>query len=163
MDIPMNLLFPSVAILAVSALGFGYWQAQKPDAREMIVRACEGQLKNCLRSPSTYQRVGVTNFRDGSVMTADDLAAYPDFSDRNPEFLEVLASDGSYLHYQYAISYDAANAYGAPIRGMVRCDYAGLSHVPIQEGALLDVSVRVDGQNSSDRTKELLRRIRSQG
>ena len=65
-------------------------------AQSQAVQACETFIKERLRSPSTYKRISV-----------DDLG---------PAF----ESDGRRIK-MLTVEYDAANAYGTPIRGSQQC------------------------------------------
>jgi hypothetical protein len=67
-------------------------------AQNTAVEACEIFIKERLRSPSTYQRI-----------TSDGLG--PSFE-----------SDGRRVK-MITIEYDAANAYGTPIRGSQQCTF----------------------------------------
>jgi hypothetical protein len=60
------------------------------------VKACEAELLDSLKSPSSYKRVSVLTYR---------------VDDKDPKYLAV------------AIQYDAANSFNAMLRDSYRCEY----------------------------------------
>ena len=131
----------TIGVAAVALAGCNVFDSK-------MTKLCEGAIQKRLRSPSTYERVEITP------------AGEKKFSDRQ-EFLNYLADNedfpplrSSYIGlfdakkadptvYALFISYDAQNAYGAPVRDHVMCDYFSI------DGSPSDVSesnVKIDGK-----------------
>jgi hypothetical protein len=119
-----------------------------------FVQSCEELLKETLRSPSTYRRVGVVERRE-PIPLEDYLAAQKDseavkrlYRQQGTQPVRILA----------AIEYDAANAYGTPVRGAAVCHYdstdGDASRIPTD-------LVRINGKTRTDmlvdRARQLVR------
>lgn len=101
----------SAPIAALALAGCG-----QPD-----VDGCEQFIKSGLQAPATYNRV--------SIQTSDR----PSSADEIRKLGGVALGTGEYMHYglrSVAIQYDAANAYGTPIRSSEVCLF------PLSDGKL---------------------------
>jgi hypothetical protein len=98
------------------------------------VSACEEFLKDSLRSPSTYRRIGVSTYdRPINAEARAQLREEEERSAReNPDWAAVrrqLDADTPATERpvetlrEVFIEYDAENAFGAPIRGAQRCGF----------------------------------------
>lgn len=76
------------------------------------IAACQDFLKGGLRSPSTYSEVSVRS--EDLPMPAENLARYQLADRSSPEKAGVRT---------VSIVYDAANAYGTPVRGVQTCHF----------------------------------------
>lgn len=98
------------------------------------VAACEVFLKGGLRSPSTYHRVSVNSY-DGPLGEPALTQMREEDAERdrgNPEWAKIkrgleaqtpAAQRSQDTLREVFIEYDAANAYGTPIRGAQQCGF----------------------------------------
>ena len=121
------------------------------DAKIVIV--CESALKDRLRSPSEYKRIEITRSEE-----AIGRAEYKDLfgSTGSPTLQAVTMADfdsGAVkpVRYTLRISYDAPNAYGTPIRGVSRCEYASAFG---GDSTASEFTVRIDGDTDMEWRKK---------
>ena len=98
------------ASLTLLAMTLAAGACSKPN--DDAIAACEKFIQGSLRSPSTYAKVS-SKVSDQPI-TAEDLALYqlPKGSSSGPASVRTVF-----------IEYDAANAYGTPVRGTEKCDF----------------------------------------
>jgi len=164
----MGKLVVGILVFLVVA-GAGYWAAasgtfgQNIDPLRLFpyekrVSSCERVLSERLRAPSTYHRVDVSEIHNGDPLaTVDDLvkdglrgAALDNIRD----WMKGSSRDSAKpAVYEYLIHYDAANGFGAPVRGIAACTYVSLFGQQAPTSDLLD-NVFVDGITSLDWTLE---------
>lgn len=126
-----------------------------------MTRACEAVVQARLLAPSTYRRVSLS----------EEVKSIPLDEYRQMKWAEIhqmnLSADGwevqdklldldiaamkqrNFLPQRFRefITYDAANGFGTPIRGVSECDYVSLSG---DTAGANDLTVMVDGKNKLD-------------
>ncbi|NKL24850.1 hypothetical protein [Rhizobium leguminosarum] len=111
-----------------------------------IVTACETVIKERLRSPVGYKRVEI--LRSEAVMNKADYYNYLYATEassavresRNERFEKGEVKPTMYTVY---VTYDAPNAFNAPIRGTSVCEYFSERG---SDADVADFSVKVDGK-----------------
>lgn len=102
-----------------------------------LTKACEAEIKSRLRSPSTYERVDLLVDAVEIPVAAWKSKEEDRLAGRNPDgdlteedkklidlTVTVLsAGDSNPTLFIKFFSYDAANAYGTPVRGVSKCEY----------------------------------------
>lgn len=161
----MNRAIPvSFALAALAGAGFYYFSNSTIEAQ--FLTACDGAMKDRLKSPSTYARVSA-NFRHETMQIGDyvdlknkaiaSLLPSQDTSGRRAKLYAdqiQLAKDGKTAPTQTSalISYDVENSFGANIRASFDCNYIdddgkdmrfNSSWVMIDGETLLDWTVRL--------------------
>lgn len=111
---------------------------------------CETVIKERLRAPSTYKRISVDVDKD--PLTRSEYVELLRSEDTGPGLTSALleqqaAGKHNPTRYTLWISYDAANAYGTPIRSKSRCAYVSHTGDWPRQGAYL---LEVDGLTSLD-------------
>lgn len=124
-------------LLLALAAGGGVllWPKLFPTPLDRFATACEGTLKERLRSPKTYSRVLVEHF-PLAEQTLDQFLSL-DSEEERQRYMRLVRTNSSVqkshdLMVDYfdkvhpkrlraLITYDAANAYGTPIRGFAEC------------------------------------------
>jgi hypothetical protein len=103
----------AVAALGIAAAG-GYfgWKAYGP----LQLRLCEEFIKETLASPSSYRRANVIEVEEPTSIS--DLQKL-----RPPSFWDKLYLDQPRSLHLVSVEYDAANAYGANLRGYGTCAF----------------------------------------
>jgi len=154
--------------LAVAALGLGavaIWAF--PSDESKFLAACEAGIKERLRSPSSYVAAGLVKAPRRQADLNDFLGeASPDVrewrnsqragkSDAAKALRDVRAAQakgfktGDYQVVSYLISYDAANGFGAMIRGVSECSQVVKAGGEIEAPSFLNDPV-IDGVEASD-------------
>lgn len=113
----------SVPLAALTLAGCG-----RPD-----VKACEIFIKDGLRSPSTYRLI--------SMSEQDEKVSKPPLPKEAGE-LERMAWEQDKAQHgirSLILEYDAANAYGTPIRGHQVCTFATIDG-DLQDNATIDAN-----------------------
>jgi hypothetical protein len=114
-----------------------------------IVKACETVIKERLRSPSGYKRIEV--LRSQAAMNRADYYNYLYATEassavresKNQRFEEGEIKPTMYTVY---VTYDAPNAFNAPIRGISICKYVSERG---SDADVADFSVEVDGKTQT--------------
>lgn len=114
----------AVAVLVLAAAGVAV-MASKPSDQALFLDRCEELMQAALRSPSTYTRVSVSDVQHRHAtqteiarVTASQREAFLDAS-ADPTDRTFRTADIGMLYIR--VTYDAANAYGTPIRGVFTC------------------------------------------
>lgn len=115
--------------------------AAAPEAQ--LLAACDKAISARLKSPSSYRRIDALPYRPSHLSPE---AAAGDGAD--PREVAVYARMGGAWRHRIMIEYDAANAYGTPMRAAATCDYLGFSEAPPDK--VTDTLIRIDGQTDSD-------------
>ncbi len=129
----------AVALVLLAATGGASYFALKPTARDLFLQRCEEVVRGTLRSPSTYSRVEASEVQErfatqaeiASVTTSQReafLDASGDGTDRTFRSAELKV-------YFLTVDYDAANAYGTPIRGSFTCGQMAYGDMPLRPDA----------------------------
>lgn len=123
-----------------------------------LVSGCEAQIKERLRSPSTYNRISVREYSE--PVPADVYIQEREKLDtpRVVEYERGRLADGSIkpTNHIAIIEYDAANVYGTPIRSFSKCEYR--TSQPRLDDVMAPL-IKVDGATNLERlTNELLKR-----
>lgn len=85
---------------------------------------CEDALKERLRSPSTYERVRLTARDEQISAEAYEIGSGHPLTDTE----RTVIQQGAVPHrHVVIIEYDAANAYGTPVRGAAECIHYSLT------------------------------------
>lgn len=158
-------------LVVLAAAGAASWYGGAfTSEREEFVQRCEAELANRLRAPATYRRVSAGEVRRSTASleecmgwpTAEDRAADEAAARRNSTVRDIQAdqlarcnaSPGE--HVSLVIEYDAANAYGTPVRGRTVC-----SSVSPPGAALSEVGrfggLRIDGYTALSWSMRALR------
>ncbi len=144
------------AVLAV--IGGGAWyttQVAKPDA---FAEACDNEIKEDLRSPSTYR---VTQVRELSQKASDEeIEKFCGIYAKDPDIFEwcmtTTKRDGAWSHMRL-VNYEAANAYGTPVAGMSSCRLVSrLVRADLNEESGIGLSMTLDGKTSHERDMALI-------
>jgi hypothetical protein len=118
------------------------------------VKACEAALKDTLRSPSTYQQIRVTE-RTETIPIEKYLADEKNEAVRQVYLRQYKQAVRSLVYFEF----DAANAYGTPIRGFSEYSYDTI------DGDISRVSelmVKIDGKTKTDRLVDAVRQLQAQ-
>jgi hypothetical protein len=143
-----------LVVVALAAGGGGLWYVvEKQPFDSAFLKACDEAIKDNLRSPSTYQRIEVSEVQEQlSIddftrgMEADEAALYKGRSDKA-------------VRTRALISYDAANVYGTPIRDLADCTYDTI------DGSISVVNkffVKIDGKTLTEKLLDDIRRAKQQ-
>lgn len=141
--------------LAVCAvLGYGGWQLYSASA-DPFIASCEAEIRARMGAPSTYVRINAD--ANSIVQSSDEYRASqeteilnsgksPDVMKAEREILRMDVNDikaGKFVPILKVakIEYDAANAYGVPIRSVSTCEYRQQS----TDKNVRDHAVKVDG------------------
>lgn len=148
------------ATLGIAGAGLFYWKATGLTDQSLLLAKCEEVLLDRLRSPATYNRVNATDVERTVALQNDYL--YANDKRRALNQIEKNRRDAELkrLHDQKVdrfqatphdklslyIDYDAANAFGTPLRGTARCEAFVLKGRALRDVSMLDP--RVDGYTS---------------
>ncbi len=115
--------------------------------------ACEAALKDTLLAPSTYHRIGVTETTE--VLSLD---AYFRLEDEGESVEAFIRQTHDHAVRSVALfEYEAANAYGTPLRLFAKCTYDSLDG---DASGAHQLTVRIDGKTSTERLKDAIERRR---
>ncbi len=133
-----TIAFLSILPLLVGG-GCGLFEAK-------IVTACENVIKKRLRSPSGYRRVDIT--RSEKALDRADYYNYLYARESSSPLRDKLnkqfeRGEVKPVTYTVHITYDAPNAFNAPIRGASVCEYTSEQG---SDGGATDANVEVDGK-----------------
>ena len=136
-----------IILAAAGVAGVAYL---KPDLLRLItdselVRVCEEQIKERLRSPSTFVRTEVNEY--SKPISLAELASFDD--DITMTQRQAIV-DGRNVptNFEIFIKYDAANAYGTPVAGLSMCEYFSISG---KIDSIFSFNMKVDGETNQDR------------
>jgi hypothetical protein len=146
-----------VALIAAGGIGAAAYVALKPTEEAKFLTVCDDILGKRLKAPSTYRRISatkITNAKAGfnQFMGWDVPGAWKRESEArlsDPTITEIqvvrkeVFDAAEWTRYSTWIEYDAANAYGTPVRGAAEFALIARSEEPMSIGPLSDV--RVDG------------------
>ncbi|WP_156939494.1 MULTISPECIES: hypothetical protein [unclassified Mesorhizobium] len=133
-----------------------------------MTRVCEQVLVDRLRAPSTYKRIGIDHYSDPvpleefQKIKEDEIANSSDanWQDFQRRMLKIgidgitSGSQRAPIMFKKYIRYDAANAYGTPIRDLSECTL--LSEKGSESEATL-FNVRVDGTTRQEYLIKLIK------
>lgn len=111
------------------------WLASGDTLEAKFIAACEDTIKDRLRSPSTYQRVSVSELRRSTATldqymgdTVPELRDFArDMEQSDPNYakardqLRRIFEAVPHDFIAVSIGYDAQNGFGVPIRSVVEC------------------------------------------
>ncbi|THK34642.1 hypothetical protein EHS39_29415 [Ensifer sp. MPMI2T] len=122
-----------------------------------IVTVCEETLKERLRSPSGYQRIEITRYEE--KMDRSEYQAYLEANEKLAERREFEMrwfdqGNKEPTLFEIYINYDAPNAYGTLIRGLVSCEYLDDDG---DKSNADSYSVKVDGKTKTEWIVEQIR------
>ncbi|MBB5754633.1 hypothetical protein [Prosthecomicrobium pneumaticum] len=125
-----------------------------------MIGFCESVLKERLRSPSTYRRIAATK-RAEPLTTDEWLARRAKSNPKQRATDEIVArvrqsAGASPALIKVTLEYDAANAFGTPLRGFALCEYLS-DDGKDPTGAW---AVTVDGETDTDFLIRQLREAR---
>ncbi len=118
-----------VAIGIAGAIAVGVFVANYPGSTQgNFIAKCEENMLARLKAPSTYERIKVEGPRYRSADSAEIMALSAEerkgFRDLNAELTggEQTFHSNKLGFVYFRFTYDAANAYGTPIRGTFTCE-----------------------------------------
>lgn len=115
-----------------------------------FVKACEAALQDRLKAPSTYKRINL--IRLDETLTANEYAR----GDQDV-FDKWIKSEKKPVRHTAVITYDAANSFGVPIRGIAKCS---IDTAPDKEPSGLMEDIEIDGRSNMDWLAEQIVRSR---
>jgi hypothetical protein len=152
----MPVTKPYLLVLAGAAVilaGGGAYYATRPDPHaleKVLTLACEEVLMERLRSPATYARESVAYYSGGEP-TFEQYVGTDPVSEEFLELKRVNFQDGNLELHQLFLTYDAANGFGTPIRGLAQCTYVGRRDATTLPGEFaLQMGVRINGKTSME-------------
>jgi len=115
-----------LAIVAIAAASAGTWALVGNPFEPPLYRVCEGELKERLVAPAGYKRVAIADVRE--KMSREDfvkmLRDTKEVKTLSEHLLERYDSGASFpTTFALAITYDAPNAFGTPLRQLATCEY----------------------------------------
>lgn len=115
----MNLIFKRLFITATLFLLSGCGSPEKS-----FLALCESQIKNMIATPSSYNRISYNVIRED--IDREEFINNPEkygeeISEDRKSILRQL--EVTPIVFRMVIEFDAANAYGTPIRKLVSCEY----------------------------------------
>lgn len=124
--------------------------------KDTFVDTCEEVIRERLKAPSTYRRIGAPEVIHHSETLSDS-----DFSELIAgkeqilqEIMQESRSEGTgwlqVSYFETTIEYDAANAFGVPIRRVSRCRSGSWYNHEKPRYDLSRSLVEVDGQTQTD-------------
>jgi len=126
----------ALLILVAPIVGLSLSGCEWLQDREEI-RACESFTKASLRSPATYDRASVTVAPDEAISLAEYRRQYVGAADDQQARLAMaMVQRGPLALRRAVVNYDAANAYGTPIRGLNICEFLVVRGQLVGEGDL---------------------------
>lgn len=133
----------SVALAAALATALGIYGSRDMLASNTMINACEDALKERLKAPSTYRRIKVTESQQS--ITFEQYFAASNDSPAVQSFLRSMAKQPP-TQLMTFIEYDAANAFGTPIRSISKCTYNTLDPTRSTDSKEL---VEIDGKSNT--------------
>ncbi|MEO5323077.1 hypothetical protein PV773_07120 [Mesorhizobium sp. CC13] len=127
-----------------------------------MTRACEATLKKRLRSPSMYKRVEISDSKE--PMSLDTYLKMESASDQSAVNLytqmykDAVARGDQPTVFTSFITYDAPNAYGTPVRGIVACAYSSSDG---SKSSASEFNVQIDGLTHIRWLADQVRKLRS--
>lgn len=118
-----------------------------------LVQACEVALKKRLLAPATYRRVGVVESQ--SAMPLEEYLTN-ERSDSIKDFYRKLGKQP--VRARAIIEYDAANAFGTPLRSFADCTYEASSADAVS--GVSEHSVKIGGKTTTDHLIDAVKRAR---
>jgi hypothetical protein len=115
-----------------------------------FVKACEAALQETLLAPATYKRV--STFETSEPLSLEDFTR--DLGGSEAAYYRRQGHDHA-VRSELLITYDAANAFGTPIRGQSLCSYDTIDGDASRADSLF---VRIDGKTHTDRLVEAIRK-----
>jgi hypothetical protein len=120
------------------------WHSGTYPGPRTFLDACEHALKERLKAPSTYRRISATELTPVLLSVEEYVSAH---QDRKAYETLALANSSSPVRLSALVSYDAANAFGTPLRHSSECIYdaSGVSEIPGP------YAIKVDGTTNIER------------
>lgn len=150
-------------ILIGAGAGAYFWFNRTPE----VVTACRVYIQASLRSPATYQEATQRTF-DRSIAQAQLRSEYFPAPQSELDRLHLAGLDGRSLAIRTVfLEYDAANAYGTPIRGISACEFllvdgqvrgAGSLESKARSAALAEDTARLAETLGNEELRRLSRR-----
>ena len=117
-----------------------------------FIKTCEAALKDTLLAPSTYRRVVATESRSPIPLAL--YLAQENKSEAVKKFLRQQNTTAT--RFVVVFEYDAANAYGTPLRLSAECSYDTTGDDP---SSAHEFTVRINGKTKNDRMADAIRRL----
>jgi hypothetical protein len=145
--------------LGILLAGCGvFWYLSNPSEEEFLVRVCETELADRLKSPSSYKRLEIIGYEVIQPTrneyfgwtNPEKLKSDTPEPNESPEVrearqaLEEIYEVGGHLMARGFIKYEASNTFGASIQGVAECSYVGRNVNDLFQ-YLGPTTVRVDG------------------
>lgn len=137
-----RVVIVGLSLAAALATALGIFGSRDVFASNMV-NACEDALKERLKAPSTYQRIKVTETQQN--ITFDQYFAANNESPAVQQFLRAMAKQPPVQLIAF-IEYDAANAFGTPLRSISKCTYNTLDPTRSTDSKHL---VKIDGKSNT--------------
>jgi hypothetical protein len=159
----------TIGFLVAAAAGGYYVWTNTYSAEGAFQTACEDSMKKRLRSPSTYRRIEfkvskkILSLESYHKIASERISvSSPDstrFDVQRIKRIESAMKAGTEQPYLLSgfIEYDAANAYGTPIRSTVLCEWFAHS----KNDEMWDIEVRIDGKTYFDYLEQSIKNSKS--
>jgi hypothetical protein len=125
------------ALIAAGGLGAAAYVALKPTEEEKFLAACDEVVKQRLKAPATYERQDTGKMKSTSA-TLEEFLGWEN-ADKRRQSEQLMVTDPSYWdliddqkkmfaeggwdRVSISFAYDAANAFGTPLRSAAECSY----------------------------------------
>lgn len=126
-----------------------------------MVSSCEASIKKTLLAPTTFRRANLTEGKE--QLTFEQYYADNPDAGGSPalrEFQRKMAKRSPVRLIAF-IEYDAANAYGTPLRSIAKCTYDAFDGDDGSNAS--EVGVRVNGKTTSERLYDQAKRLTGNG
>lgn len=129
----MRVLLVAAAGIGLSIAAAVFFARQEPP----LYAACEDALQSYLRAPASYQRLAIS-VRAEPITGEDLVIRIPIRASREDrKAIEAInrhyRAAGPMTRFVLTIDYDAANAYGTPMRGRAICSKHARGRVTVDE------------------------------
>jgi hypothetical protein len=124
--------------------------------KELFCQLCEATLSDRLKSPSSYKRSECA----GPYSAVVNERKYVEYKKATeiPQYLKRSIADGEYSISETFLKYEAANSYGAQIRGTEICEVMHRKGQSLVEASRI-FGPKVGGFNKIEWSIETLRRL----
>lgn len=150
-----------LVVVLVGGVGVAIAVSMRPSEESKLLSICDDMITERLLAPTTYKRISASPLKSAKADFNQFMGwDVPEKKQRDIEArvdpavmkaqdsIKRQYSGVDWLRYSSWIEYDAANAYGTPIRSVSECVLIARSDEPLSISSLSDI--RVDGSDSLD-------------